>query len=235
VKNDTLFRTTNGGITWEVRRTGVRLRNLAVDPNNPNILYADSSSRGTVKSTNAGLTWSLVDSVSSRDIFVNPNNSSFIYTATFGYGIRRSTNGGATWNNYNNGLPYLSTFMVRSATSAAHTLFCTTFGASIYRVDETITSVANETLLPANFVLNQNYPNPFNPTTTISFSLPSKSFAKLKVFDVLGREVAALLSEELAAGTYSKQWDASGLPSGVYFYRIQAGSFIETRKLILLK
>ena len=89
--------------------------------------------------------------------------------------------------------------------------------------------------LPRTMVLEQNYPNPFNPTTIISFTLPSTSFVSLKIFDALGREVSTLLSEELSAGIYSQQWNASDFPSGIYFYRLQAGSFAETKKLILLK
>jgi len=83
--------------------------------------------------------------------------------------------------------------------------------------------------------LMQNYPNPFNPATTFSFSLPSQSLVSLKVYDALGREVAVVLFEEMPAGTYSRQWNAAGLPSGIYFYRLSAGSFAETRKLVLLK
>jgi hypothetical protein len=86
-----------------------------------------------------------------------------------------------------------------------------------------------------NSSLNQNYPNPFNPSTTFSFSLQSRSFVSLKVFDLLGREVAAIASEELSAGNYTRQWNASRLPSGVYFYRLQTGSSVETKKLVLLK
>jgi hypothetical protein len=97
------------------------------------------------------------------------------------------------------------------------------------------TGVNGKNELPNDFNLSQNYPNPFNPTTTISFSLPSKSYVSLKVFDALGREVSVLVSEEMTAGTYSKQWNANSLPSGVYFYRLQAGSFSETKKLILLR
>jgi hypothetical protein len=97
--------------------------------------------------------------------------------------------------------------------------------------------------LPTDFDLAQNYPNPFNPTTTISFGLPSNSFVVLKVFDALGREVSVLVSEELAAGSYTRQWNAAGLASGVYFYRLlarpisrgKAGSLTQTRKLILLR
>jgi len=86
-----------------------------------------------------------------------------------------------------------------------------------------------------NFRLSQNYPNPFNPSTTIVFSLPSGSLVSLKVFDFIGREVAILYSGELPAGTYEQRWDAANLPSGIYFYRLQAGSFSETKKLVLLK
>ena len=85
------------------------------------------------------------------------------------------------------------------------------------------------------FALGQNYPNPFNPATTISFTVPTQSFISLKVFDTLGREVSILFSERLSAGTYARQWDAAGLSSGVYFYCLNAGSFIETKKLVLLR
>jgi photosystem II stability/assembly factor-like uncharacterized protein len=81
--------------------------------------------------------------------------------------------------------------------------------------------------------LEQNYPNPFNPATAISFHLPSQSFVSLKVFNVLGREVSILIEKELPAGSYVQRWDAEGLPSGIYFYRLHAGSFTETKKLIL--
>jgi hypothetical protein len=89
--------------------------------------------------------------------------------------------------------------------------------------------------LQEKFLLNQNYPNPFNPTTIISFTLPAKSFVTLKVFDSLGREVSTLVSNELSPGTYSKQWNAQGLSSGTYFARLQTKTFVETKKLVLLK
>jgi hypothetical protein len=88
---------------------------------------------------------------------------------------------------------------------------------------------------PKTFSLLQNYPNPFNPTTTISFNLSSRLFVSLNVFDLLGREVATIVSEEMSAGSYSLQWNAATMPSGVYFYRLQAGSFTETKRLVLLK
>jgi hypothetical protein len=89
--------------------------------------------------------------------------------------------------------------------------------------------------IPTTFELMQNFPNPFNPSTTISFSLPSRSFVTLKIFDVMGREVATMVSEEMTAGNYSQRWNASSYPSGVYFYRLQAGNFNNTKRLLFLK
>jgi hypothetical protein len=86
-----------------------------------------------------------------------------------------------------------------------------------------------------SYRLGHNYPNPFNPATTISFTIPIRSFVTLTVFDQLGREVVRLLSEELDAGHYSRQWSGVGLASGVYFYQLRAGSFIQTNKLVLLR
>lgn len=88
---------------------------------------------------------------------------------------------------------------------------------------------------PAALTLHQNYPNPFNPTTTISYLLPAQSHVTLKVFDILGREVATLVNEHLEAGSYETTFDASGLASGIYFYRLGAGKFIESKKLVLLR
>ena len=83
--------------------------------------------------------------------------------------------------------------------------------------------------------LSQNYPNPFNPTTLISYQLPVSGQVTLKVYDMLGREIATLVSERENAGSYSVKFDGSRLSSGVYFYRLQAGSFSQTKKLMLVK
>lgn len=88
---------------------------------------------------------------------------------------------------------------------------------------------------PQTFELNNNYPNPFNPSTKISYSIPKQSRVTLKVYDLIGNEVSTLVSEEMAAGNYEFEFDASKLGSGVYLYKLQAGNFIETKKMILLK
>ena len=86
-----------------------------------------------------------------------------------------------------------------------------------------------------NFALNQNYPNPFNPSTIISFQIPAISNVKLKIYDVLGREVTTLVNKEMKAGSYKVDFNSSGLASGIYFYKITAGNFSEIKKMVLLK
>jgi flagellar hook assembly protein FlgD len=82
--------------------------------------------------------------------------------------------------------------------------------------------------------MSQNYPNPFNPSTTVQFAIPRASHVTLKVFDALGEEVATLITQQLGTGYFTVKWQAN-VPSGIYFYRLQAGEFVETKKMILLR
>ncbi len=100
--------------------------------------------------------------------------------------------------------------------------------------------VQNKDLQPEDFVLFQNYPNPFNPTTNIRFRIVDGRFVNLKVFDLIGNEVATLINKDLPPGEYEVEFSASGrnvyhLTSGIYFYRLKAGSYVETKKMILMK
>ena len=89
--------------------------------------------------------------------------------------------------------------------------------------------------VPEEYALFENYPNPFNPNTTIKFAVPEESFIKLEVYNTLGEKVNTLVAETLTAGIYSVDWNAVNLSSGVYIYRLQAGSFVETKKMMLMK
>jgi hypothetical protein len=90
-------------------------------------------------------------------------------------------------------------------------------------------------IAPSVFSLSQNYPNPFNPTTIIKYAMSSKQYASLKVYDVLGNEVATLVNEEKETGIYEVEFDATGITSGIYFYKLQAGNFVETKKMLVIK
>ncbi|NWG28379.1 MAG: T9SS type A sorting domain-containing protein [Ignavibacteriaceae bacterium] len=89
--------------------------------------------------------------------------------------------------------------------------------------------------LPIDYALEQNYPNPFNPTTTIRYQLPKDGMVTLKVYDILGAEVATLINEEKVAGRYEVNFDASRLASGVYIYSLNINDFVNVRKMVLLK
>jgi hypothetical protein len=118
------------------------------------------------------------------------------------------------------------------ATATGHVFAYTGDGGNVVQVEQ---SPGN---YPAQFSLDQNYPNPFNPTTIIKYTLPhvgTQHAVSLQVFDLLGREVATLVNEKKSAGSYEAIWNASGLASGVYFYQLRAGNFIETRKMLLMK
>jgi len=112
---------------------------------------------------------------------------------------------------------------------------CLGRGIAVLTVNQGTTSVDNEKESPTSFMLSQNYPNPFNPTTKISWQSPVGSWQTLKIFDILGNEVATLVNEEKPAGSYEVTFDSSHLSSGVYFYQLKAGSFVETRKMMLLR
>jgi aminopeptidase N len=98
-----------------------------------------------------------------------------------------------------------------------------------------VTGIRRENLAAVHFELDQNYPNPFNPTTNLRFTIADFRFVTVKVYDILGKEVATLVNGEMNPGRYTVRWDAGNLPSGVYFYRLQAGQFAETKKLVLMK
>ena len=114
------------------------------------------------------------------------------------------------------------------------------FGNNLYidRITSgTVTGVVNNTLslIPENYELSQNYPNPFNPATQINFSIPKQSVVTLKIYDVLGKEVATLINESKAAGFYTVDFNASSLSSGAYFYRLEAGNFTDIKRMMLIK
>jgi hypothetical protein len=108
-------------------------------------------------------------------------------------------------------------------------------GDSIFFSTQNITSVIDEHFQPDEFSLEQNYPNPFNPITKIRFQIPIKTYVQLEVYDILGRKVSTLIKKEMNAGVYETEFNGSKFASGVYIYRIQAGSFISSKKMILLK
>jgi hypothetical protein len=241
-----VFLSTNSGLSWApAGLTHVNVRSLAVNGTN---IFAGTNGSGVFCSTDSGKSWTEASTGLTFTyvycLAVSPNGTGGInlFAGTWD-GIFLSIDNGKSWIAVNTGL--ICTDISALAVSGMN-LFAGTLDGVVWRrqLPEMVTSVeALSTNLPAHFSLSQNYPNPFNPVTTITFGLPSEPYVSLKVFDGLGREVAALISEELSAGNYAHKWNAESLPSGVYFYSMSAepisgdrnDSFIETKKLILMK
>ena len=150
--------------------------------------------------------------------------------------ILETMDGGITWISQTSGTlnPLSSVFFTDSSTGWAvggnGTIIKTTNGGVSF-VEEHL----KEVITPAKFLLSQNYPNPFNPSTRICYSIPSQSKVTIKVFDVIGNEITILVNEEKQAGSYEVEWNPGDFPSGVYFYQLKAGEYINTKKMILLK
>ncbi|MBA4312999.1 MAG: hypothetical protein C0417_10255 [Chlorobiaceae bacterium] len=146
-----------------------------------------------------------------------------------------TTNNGTSWTNINTGLE--NSYADVILTSGTY-IFTGTYGDGIWRrsLSEIITSVEQiNSHIPEKFALNQNYPNPFNPSTTIQFDIPKASFVTLKVYNVLGQEVATLVNENKKIGRYEVEFDGARMASGVYFYKLQTNHFTKTMKLLLIK
>ena len=156
--------------------------------------------------------------------------ASFSYTQTIS-GVFGSAGGKQT-----NSTHQLSSTMGECLIGFSNNSSTKSYAGFWYTYIESITTdVENQLTVPTEYKLAQNYPNPFNPVTTIQYSIPQRSNVLLKVYDVLGNEVATLVNEEKDRGVYSVNFDATQLTSGIYFYTLQASDFIETKKMILIK
>jgi hypothetical protein len=148
-----------------------------------------------------------------------------------GAGVYYTSNGGTTWTKFG-----LDSIIVTQLVSYGDTTFALTKDRGMYILTKgTATVVREEPLAEKSFYLSQNYPNPFNPSTQFRFSILESGPVRLTVFDVLGREVAVPVHQSLAAGQYGVTFNASGLASGVYFYRLEAGHSIEVKRMLVLK
>ncbi|MBM2842037.1 MAG: hypothetical protein HW412_2565 [Bacteroidetes bacterium] len=232
-----VFRSTDSGANWTAVNNGLtRWYVPALAINSSGHIFGGTTAgpdAGVVRSTNNGENWTpILNGFHIAALAVN--SPGHIFAGTPGAGVLLSTDNGASWDSVNSGLSDLSVWALTINSSGY--IFAGTGGSGVFRSVQSTTSVQDLSgRLPTSYVLEQNYPNPFNPTTTISFSLPSQSFVSLKVFNALGEEVSVLLSEVLSAGTYTQHWNPEGLSTDVYFYRLQAGNFVETKKLLLLR
>ncbi len=192
-------------------------------------IYFGSTCGTLSRSTDGGCTWTTVSNSLDvvEDLVASGGN---LFAGTFNHGLYRVTTS-------NDSVTLIDDHQVTCLTLSNTDLIEGTYNSGVWRCPlSQIVSVHSRTAqAPGSFLLRQNYPNPFNPSTAIGYQLPGNAFVVLRVFDVLGRKVKTLVNERQIAGKHSVTFDASGLPSGVYFYRLEAGSYHDTKKLLLLK
>jgi len=205
------------------------------------ITYGGFGTGHLYKSTNAGTTWvnltNNLPDVPTQSVFVDPLFPNNVYAGN-DLGVYASTNSGLAWGEYKRGMPYSIVFDL-SYVPTGRKLRAATHGSGIWEIKlmSSPTAIQNENEgIPSSFKLYQNYPNPFNPVTSIKFDLPKNTDITLKVYDISGKEVKSLLNEYKNAGSYSVNFDAGYLSSGVYFYQLKSGSkLLAARKMMLLK
>jgi Secretion system C-terminal sorting domain len=211
---------------------------LAVSGTN---IFAGTSDYGVYLSTNNGTNWTQVNNgLTNTTILALTVNGTNIIAGTNVGGVYISTNNGTKWTQANNGL---TNFNVRSFTFSGNNIFAGTFGSGVWRrpLSELVSVSKEVNDLPQDYTLCQNYPNPFNPTTTISYRLKENGYVKLMVYDTKGSLIKVLVNGTKDPGYYETEFNAKGLASGIYFYRIEVfgkGStsvFSEMKKTVLLK
>ncbi len=230
-KSNGVFVSTDNGATWKSRGV-VRDDIEALAVNDSGMVFVGVYG-GILLSRNGGLSWQEKDFGKSYVNAIAFYSLRTIFVGTY-EGVYASYDNGNTWQLLNTvGLG--QTFTLSLALDNNGDLFAGTYQGGVYRTVQAFTSVETKILSPSAFRLDQNYPNPFNPTTTVSFIISHSSFVNLRVYDVLGREVATLVNEVLPPGSYVKTWNAAGVASGIYFYRLTSGSYREIKKMLYLR
>jgi len=235
-----ILKTTDGGDNWETQVNGIT-EVTSVYFANANAGYIVGLNGTILATTNGGNDWNLQVSGTNADLW-----SVYFLDESTGYItgeirvlqggiILKTTDSGSTWfhlqsaSNFGLFSIFFTDSEVGYAVGKFGTILKTTSGGVSFVEGEEIDEI------PTSYNLSQNYPNPFNPTTSIQYAVSSMQFVSIKVYDVLGNEITTLVNEEKPTGIYEVEFNTLDLPSGIYFYKIQAGNFIETKKMVLMK
>lgn len=241
--------TTNAGINWQVKTFDLISNNVRMDApvfksnNNFGLVFSPGFNYYQYSSTDGGTNWSVPTLLISGDFYgvklFNVDSTQTWYWATQKK-IFKTTNDGLNWSEMSINLvdpEFIRAVSFKKIGNKFYGWVGTNTG-KLFKISELISPIGIHpisTEIPKSYSLSQNYPNPFNPVTKIRFSLPHAGNVRLTVYDALGKEIKLLVNENLQAGIYETDFDAANIPSGVYFYRIEADGFTETKKMILLK
>ena len=236
--NGVIFKTTDAGVNWNSSNSGTVNNINGFGFGAGGKIFAVGSNGTLLETNDAGDTWSSVSIPTNEDLYSvssSVQNANWLIACGGNGTIIKSTDGGVVW--FLQSTPNTETLY--SALAASNNIhFAVGSNGIILKTTDgggDPVTVEDDQKIPVDFELRQNYPNPFNPSTTINFLIPEASFVSLKVFNSLGEEVKTLVAKELSTGNYKYYWDAKNFTSGFYFYKIQAGDFFETKKMILIK
>lgn len=241
-----VFRSSDNGVSWEEINSGLPVIEgqipvwpIATSPNG--YVYAGVRGGGIYRSSDYGDTWTESNGnlTETYPTALYSHEGAYLFAGFESRfpnkgGVYLSLDRGNFWEYL--GLEKMGIIWSFAFAPDSSYLFVGTHEDGVWRIKlNLITKVEEVDNIPSSFALHQNYPNPFNPSTVIEFTLLERSAVRLTVYNTLGQEVVILVNEEVSAGTHKTSWDASGLPSGIYFARLEANSFVATKKMVLMK
>ena len=229
----TILKTINGGINWTSQSSGTAysLTDVCFVDANTGFVVGVAT---IIRTTNGGINWTIqsigtsyvLESVS----FTDANNGTAVGQ---GGTILRTINGGINWTSQSSGT--YNTLWSASFIDANNGTVVGYYGTILRTTNGGVFVNQVSSKIPERFSLYQNYPNPFNLSTNIRFDILKSSYIKLTIYDILGKEVSVFINENLTAGIYEVSWDGSVYPTGVYFYRLVTGNFVNVKKMVLIK
>ncbi len=238
--NDNVYFGTNNtriykgvGSNWTAQPTPGQTNSLAIVFPEEMIGFAGGST-GLLYTTDGGTLWSNLPGIPGSGSINGLAYGNIVGELFFSRGssIYHTTSGGINWTT---ATTQTGTYYHLQKARTGYNLWAIRNNGGISKYTSSVGIHPISTKIPDKYSLSQNYPNPFNPTTNIRFDLPKSGSVKLVVFDALGREVATLVNEKLAPGTYEVDWDGSSYASGVYFYKLVTGNFSNVKKMLLVK
>jgi photosystem II stability/assembly factor-like uncharacterized protein len=233
--------TTDNGSNWASVTGYPYISDFVVDNTNDDVCYATLTGTGGIhvlKTTNGGLIWTSITgnlpSIAANSIVMRTLNPRMLFVGT-DIGVFQSTNEGVNWVSFNSGLPSVSIYDIKYKQTVGTILVATHGrGCWTFNLNSTI-GVDPFGEIPLKYKLSQNYPNPFNPVTNIEFDIPKYNSVKLEIYDISGKKIEELVNQNLNAGHYQVQWDASKYASGAYIYKLLTPDYSSTAKMILIK
>ncbi|MBM4159266.1 MAG: T9SS type A sorting domain-containing protein [Ignavibacteria bacterium] len=232
-----ILKTTNKGVNWSEFYTPNGIEIWAIDMSSGGSGFAAGGNGGNsyiYMTTNTGVTWNLVYSGTQGRI-----RGLDFYSQVFAVGLNgtilKGSGDGTIWSAQNSGVN--NTLYAVSVLESNHDIaYVAGDNGTMLKTNNGGIGIQNiSSEIPDKYSLSQNYPNPFNPLTKIRFAIPKNEIVTLKIYDLLGREAAILVNEKLQSGAYETTFDASSLPSGVYFYKLKTNTYSDTKKMILIK